>query len=203
MHVSAFDRIFLRQGLPLTDFAFDRWPRRRPGSRRRPAASRAGICPSTCASCSWPSARTAPGSASLYFLVFSRMYILVFYVYLLWYMHSPRTSHVLHPLGRPGRRFACGTKDPRHCSAHAAGRLFSSICTIEARDELYSSSRYAAAAELWLRPPVCCRFGWHDSYTYSKALAELAAVRAARDHGIPMAVLRPTIVESAMREPAP
>jgi len=50
---------------------------------------------------------------------------------------------------------------------------------------------------------ICCRFGWHDSYTYSKALAELAAVRAARDLDIPMALLRPTIVESAMREPAP
>ena len=47
------------------------------------------------------------------------------------------------------------------------------------------------------------RFGWHDSYTYSKALAELAAVRAAEEHGMPMLILRPTIVESAMREPAP
>ena len=51
---------------------------------------------------------------------------------------------------------------------------------------------------------VCVRrFGWHDSYTYSKALAELAAVRAAEQHGLPMLILRPTIVESAMREPAP
>ena len=47
------------------------------------------------------------------------------------------------------------------------------------------------------------RFGWHDSYTYSKALAELAAVRAAEQHGSPMLILRPTIVESAMREPSP
>ena len=47
------------------------------------------------------------------------------------------------------------------------------------------------------------RFGWHDSYTYSKALAELAAVRAAEEFGMPMLILRPTIVESAIREPAP
>ena len=47
------------------------------------------------------------------------------------------------------------------------------------------------------------RFGWHDSYTYSKALAELAAVRAAEEFGMPMLILRPTIVESAMREPEP
>ncbi len=53
-------------------FAFDRLPRRRPGSRRRPAASRAGNCPSTCASSSWPSERTVPGSASLYSLIYLR-----------------------------------------------------------------------------------------------------------------------------------
>jgi len=51
--------------------------------------------------------------------------------------------------------------------------------------------------------PCRCRFGWHDSYTYSKALAELAAVRAAKEQKMPMLILRPTIVESAMREPAP
>lgn len=48
-----------------------------------------------------------------------------------------------------------------------------------------------------------CRFGWHDSYTYSKALAELAGVRAASEHQLPVVLLRPTIVESAMREPTP
>ena len=52
-------------------------------------------------------------------------------------------------------------------------------------------------------PVLAHRFGWHDSYTYSKALAELAAVRAAEEYGIPMLILRPTIVESAMAEPAP
>ena len=50
---------------------------------------------------------------------------------------------------------------------------------------------------------IHCRFGWHDSYTYSKALAELAAVRAAKEYGIPVLILRPSIVESAMREPEP
>ena len=71
-------------------------------------------------------------------------------------MHSPRTSHVLHPLRRP-EALHLRSKGSTALSGtfQAVGRLFSSTCTIAARDELYSSSRYTAAAELWLRHVSC------------------------------------------------
>ena len=45
------------------------------------------------------------------------------------------------------------------------------------------------------------RLGWHDSYTYTKALGEMVL---ARDCGhVPTAIIRPTIIESSLRDPAP
>jgi nucleoside-diphosphate-sugar epimerase len=45
------------------------------------------------------------------------------------------------------------------------------------------------------------RLGWHDSYTYTKALGEMVLERD-RD-GVPTAIVRPTIIESSLRDPAP
>jgi nucleoside-diphosphate-sugar epimerase len=43
--------------------------------------------------------------------------------------------------------------------------------------------------------------GWHDSYTYTKALGEMLL---ARHRGtVPTAVIRPSIIESSLRHPAP
>jgi nucleoside-diphosphate-sugar epimerase len=43
--------------------------------------------------------------------------------------------------------------------------------------------------------------GWYDNYTYTKALAEQLIVR---DHGdIPVLIVRPSIIESSLREPDP
>ena len=81
-------------------------------------------------------------------------------------------------------------------SVNADGAFKASIC-VTSQSLLYHG--FAQNNFVYLH----CRFGWHDSYTYSKALAELAAVRAAEEYGIPMLILRPTIVESAMREPEP
>ena len=45
------------------------------------------------------------------------------------------------------------------------------------------------------------RLGWHDSYTYTKALGEMVL---ARDRGdVPTAIVRPTIIESSLRDPIP
>jgi fatty acyl-CoA reductase len=43
--------------------------------------------------------------------------------------------------------------------------------------------------------------GWHDSYTYTKALGEMALERDRGD--LPAAIVRPTIIESSLRDPAP
>lgn len=43
--------------------------------------------------------------------------------------------------------------------------------------------------------------GWHDIYSYTKALGEMVL---ARDRGdVPTAILRPTIIESSLRDPSP
>ena len=45
------------------------------------------------------------------------------------------------------------------------------------------------------------RLGWHDSYTFTKALGEMRLVRNRGD--VPTAIIRPTIIESSFRDPAP
>jgi nucleoside-diphosphate-sugar epimerase len=43
--------------------------------------------------------------------------------------------------------------------------------------------------------------GWHDSYTYTKALGEMTLERDRGD--LPTAIIRPTIIESSLRDPVP
>lgn len=43
--------------------------------------------------------------------------------------------------------------------------------------------------------------GWSDVYTMSKAMAELAVAEACRD--LPLSIVRPSIIESALAEPVP
>jgi nucleoside-diphosphate-sugar epimerase len=43
--------------------------------------------------------------------------------------------------------------------------------------------------------------GWHDSYTYTKALGEMTLER--HRGNVPTAIIRPTIIESSLRDPAP
>ena len=43
--------------------------------------------------------------------------------------------------------------------------------------------------------------GWHDSYTYTKALGEMTLERHRGD--VPTAIVRPTIIESSLRDPVP
>lgn len=45
------------------------------------------------------------------------------------------------------------------------------------------------------------RLGWHDTYSYTKALGEMTL--AAHRDDVPTAILRPTIVESCLRDPSP
>lgn len=45
------------------------------------------------------------------------------------------------------------------------------------------------------------RYGWQDTYVYTKALGEMLLGQVARDAGLPVAIVRPSIVESAWREP--
>lgn len=43
--------------------------------------------------------------------------------------------------------------------------------------------------------------GWHDTYTYTKALGEMTL--AAHRGAVPTAIVRPTIIESSLRDPEP
>ena len=45
--------------------------------------------------------------------------------------------------------------------------------------------------------------GWADCYTLTKALAERAVEQACVDWGVPLSIVRPTIIESALSRPAP
>jgi nucleoside-diphosphate-sugar epimerase len=45
------------------------------------------------------------------------------------------------------------------------------------------------------------RLGWHDTYTFTKALGEMTLARNRGD--VPTAIIRPTIIESSFRDPAP
>jgi nucleoside-diphosphate-sugar epimerase len=43
--------------------------------------------------------------------------------------------------------------------------------------------------------------GWHDSYTYTKALGEMILTR--ERGSVPTAIVRPTVIESSLRDPEP
>jgi fatty acyl-CoA reductase len=45
------------------------------------------------------------------------------------------------------------------------------------------------------------RLGWHDTYSYTKALGEIVLVRHRGE--VPTAIVRPTIIESSLRDPSP
>jgi alcohol-forming fatty acyl-CoA reductase len=45
--------------------------------------------------------------------------------------------------------------------------------------------------------------GWPDVYTFTKALGERAAEELAAEHGAPLSIVRPSIVESALAHPYP
>lgn len=92
----------------------------------------------------------------------------------------------------------------------AEGPLSPDISSAElvAIDDVVSAVRQEAAAGEWDERAIRARLvqegmarakrlGWHDSYTYTKALGEMVL---ARDRGdVPTAVVRPTIIESSLR----
>lgn len=45
--------------------------------------------------------------------------------------------------------------------------------------------------------------GWPDSYTFTKALAETALLERSREDDLPFTIVRPSIIESALRDPYP
>jgi HAD superfamily hydrolase (TIGR01490 family) len=45
--------------------------------------------------------------------------------------------------------------------------------------------------------------GWPDNYTFTKAMGERAAEELAAEHGLPLSIVRPSIIESALRHPYP
>lgn len=96
----------------------------------------------------------------------------------------------------------------------AEGPLAPDVSSAEVRniDHVVSEVRREAAAGHWQARTTRARLveegmrrakrlGWHDSYTYTKALGEMVLER---DHdGVPAAIVRPTIIESSLRDPAP
>jgi HAD superfamily hydrolase (TIGR01490 family) len=45
--------------------------------------------------------------------------------------------------------------------------------------------------------------GWPDVYTFTKALGERAVEELATEHGLPLSIVRPSIIESALLHPSP
>jgi HAD superfamily hydrolase (TIGR01490 family) len=45
--------------------------------------------------------------------------------------------------------------------------------------------------------------GWPDVYTFTKAMGERAVEELAHEHGLPLSIVRPSIIESAYLHPAP
>jgi len=91
-------------------------------------------------------------------------------------------GEVARALALPGKVRA------RLAAAGARGEELESAVTDELRREGMRSAR---------------RRGWQDTYVYTKALGEMLLARAAERHGLPCCVVRPSIVESAYREPLP
>src|SRR5262245_23656533 len=96
----------------------------------------------------------------------------------------------------------------------AEGPLSPDVSSFEvtAIDEVVDAVQREAAAEQWdvraTRARLveegttrAKRLGWHDSYTYTKALGEMVLER--EHDGVPTAIVRPTIIESSLRDPAP
>jgi nucleoside-diphosphate-sugar epimerase len=87
-----------------------------------------------------------------------------------------------------------------------------STAEVEAVGEVVVAVQQEAAAGQWDARALRTRLiemgmarakqlGWHDSYTYTKALGEIVL---ARDRGaVPTAIIRPTIIESSLRDPEP
>lgn len=83
---------------------------------------------------------------------------------------------------------------------------------VEALDALVANLSHQARAEGWddrqLRARLveegmtrARRLGWHDVYTLTKALGEMGLANHRGD--VPTAVLRPSIIESSLRDPSP
>jgi fatty acyl-CoA reductase len=45
--------------------------------------------------------------------------------------------------------------------------------------------------------------GWPDNYTFTKAMGERAVEELAAEHGVPLSIVRPSIIESALSHPSP
>ncbi len=45
--------------------------------------------------------------------------------------------------------------------------------------------------------------GWPDNYTFTKAMGERAVEELASEHGVPLSIIRPSIIESALEHPYP
>jgi len=45
--------------------------------------------------------------------------------------------------------------------------------------------------------------GWPDNYTFTKAMGERAVEELAAEHGVPLSIVRPSIIESSYRHPFP
>ena len=87
-----------------------------------------------------------------------------------------------------------------------------SAAEVEAIDDAVGAVRLEAAAAGWDARTTRARLvdegmarakrlGWHDSYTFTKALGEMTLVRHCGD--VPTAIVRPSIIESSFRDPAP
>lgn len=103
--------------------------------------------------------------------------------------------------GRLARRFLEGPLEPDLSSSEIAA-IEETIATVmqQARAESWSprTIRTRLVEEGMARAK---RLGWHDIYSYTKALGEMVLAR--RRGCVPAAIIRPTIVESSLRDPSP
>lgn len=75
---------------------------------------------------------------------------------------------------------------------------------LEARGLSGDALDSAAGEELRQRGMrISQRHGWQDTYVFTKAMGEMLVSRGAAEHNIPCCIVRPSIVESALKEPHP
>lgn len=115
------------------------------------------------------------------------------------YVNGYRRGDIMEDAAAPAGRAAIGRDgEGRHDIEALAARLRRRIEAVEARH----TDPQALARELTaLGIREANRHGWNDTYTFTKWMGEQLAMQGMR--GLPLTIVRPSIIESTLRVPAP
>ena len=134
-------------------------------------------------------------------------------------LHNTRSVEHIAAFARGCRSAALVHVSTAYVSGQRTGRVAEeplspnvSACEIAAIDRLVAEVRDDAASARWSARATrgrlaeagmtrARRLGWHDNYTYTKALGEMVLESQRGD--VPTAIIRPAIIESSLRDPLP